>query len=92
MRTMTRVALMLVRLLGVVLLMLGLVFWGGNVLGLVNVHMLLGVVFVLALWTLAAIAGVARQPAGLVALGVVWGLVVLALGMVQKGLLPGSAH
>lgn len=83
---------MVVRLFGVILLVLGGLFWSGNALQLVGTHMLIGVLFVLALWTLSGVAAAAHQSGGLVASGFIWGIVVLALGMVQKSLMPGSAH
>lgn len=92
MRMTTTVAQMIVRLFGLILLILGALFWSGHALQLVNTHMLIGVLFVLALWTLSGIAAAAHQSGGLVALGFVWGIVVLALGMTQQTLMPGSAH
>jgi hypothetical protein len=92
MRTTTTVAQMLVRVLGLILIVLGLCFWTGHALSLVNLHMLIGVLFVLSLWLLSGIAGAAHVPARFVIAGIVWGLVVLALGMTQRTLLPGSAH
>jgi hypothetical protein len=41
---------------GVVQLALGLLFWTGNALALVDLHQLLGILLVLGLWTLAALA------------------------------------
>ncbi len=92
MRTTTTIAQMVVRLFGLVLIVLGGLFWGGRALELVNTHMLIGVLFVLALWVLSGIAAVTHQSAGLVATGFIWGIIVLALGMMQKSLMPGSAH
>src|SRR5665213_909575 len=92
MRTTTTIAQMVVRLLGLVLIVLGGLFWGGRALELVNTHMLIGVLFVLALWVLSGIGAAARQSGGLVATGFIWGIIVLALGMMQQSLMPGSAH
>lgn len=92
MRTTTTVAQMLLRLFGVILIVLGIIFWTGNALSLVNLHMLIGVLFVLALWLLSGLAAAAHRSAGMVVLGFVWGIIVLALGMVQRGLMVGSAH
>ena len=83
---------MAVRVVGVVQLVLGLVFWTGNALGLVDLHQLLGMLLVLALRTLAALAHRAGVPAGLVAGAAVLGLVVPIVGLTQRELLPGSAH
>lgn len=82
----------LVRLLGVALIVLGLLFWSGNAFALIQVHMLLGILLVLALWTVAILAARAGEQPGLVALGLLWGIVVPILGMTQDTLLPGDAH
>ena len=81
-----------IRVVGVVQLALGLAFWTGNALGLVDLHQLLGIVLVLVLWTLAALAHRAGVPAGLVAAAAVWGLITPIVGLTQRELLPGSAH
>ena len=47
MRTATTAAQMTVRLLGVVLIILGVMFWIGTARNLIHVHMLLGVLLVL---------------------------------------------
>lgn len=92
MKTAATIAQTIVRLCGLVLLTLGLLFWTGNARGLIPVHMLLGFVLVLALWTLAGLAAWAGVPARFVALAVAWGLITPALGLTQGQLLPGSAH
>ena len=88
----TTVLEMLTRALGVLLIVLGLLFWTGNARTLVPLHMLLGILLVLALWALAVLAAVARVSLGLVALALVWGLIVPILGLTQTQLLPGTAH
>lgn len=83
---------MVIRVAGVLLLLLGFAFWAGRALSLVNIHMLLGVILVLALWLLAAAALSTGQTRGAAGGAIVLGLVVLIFGMVQRTLLPGSAH
>ena len=83
---------MFVRVAGVIQLLLGLAFWTGNALGLVDLHQLLGILLVLSLWTLAALAHRAGVPAGMVAGAAVLGLVVVIVGLTQRNLLTGSAH
>ncbi|MFL5806891.1 MAG: hypothetical protein ACJ8CR_34825 [Roseiflexaceae bacterium] len=92
MKTATTIAQMLLRLAGLIAIVLGLLFWTGNFLQLRTIHMLAGFVVVLSLWTLAGLAARAGVQIGLVALAIVWGLIVLILGMTQTQLLPGSAH
>ena len=83
---------MAIRVLGVVQLVLGILFWTGNALGLVDLHQLIGILLVLALWTQAALAHRAGVPAGMVAGAAVLGLLVVIVGLTQQNLLPGSAH
>src|SRR5262245_31182571 len=92
MDTVTTIARMLIRLCGMVALILGVLFWVRIALNLIPVHMVIGLVLVLSLWTLAAVAVRAGIPYGLIALVVVWGLVTLLLGMFQGRLLLNSAH
>jgi hypothetical protein len=81
-----------IRAAGVVQLVLGLTFWTGNALGLVDLHQLLGILLVLGLWIQAALAARAGVQPGLVAGAVVLGLAVVVVGLTQRQLLPGSAH
>ena len=81
-----------IRVVGVVQLALGLAFWTGNLLGLVDLHQLLGILLALALWTMAVLAYRAGVPAGVVAVAAAYGLVVVIVGLTQRELLPGSAH
>ena len=92
MRAAITVAQILVRLLGTVMLILGGLFWTGNALSLIPVHMLVGLVLVVTLWTLAILAAVSRVHPGLVAVAIAWGLLVPILGLTQASLLPGPAH
>ena len=82
----------LVRITGVLLLILGLLFWTGDALNLVPVHMLLGTLLVLGLWLLAASAWQLGVPPGLTIGAAVLGLIVLLLGFTQTSLMPGGAH
>jgi hypothetical protein len=92
MKTAVTIAQVLVRATGVIQLVLGLLFWTGNATGLVPLHMLIGFLVVLGLWTVAGLAARAGVQPGLVALAAVWGLAVAVLGLTQEELLPGSAH
>ena len=92
MRSTVNALQMAIRVVGVVQLALGVVFWTGNALGLVDLHQLLGILLVLGLWTQAVLAYRAGVPAGLVAVAAVWGLIVPIVGLTQTSLLTGSAH
>jgi hypothetical protein len=83
---------MAIRTAFVVQLVLGLAFWTGNTLGLVDLHQLIGILIVLALWAQAALAARAGVQPGMVAAAVVWGVVVVVVGLTQRELLGGSAH
>lgn len=92
MKATTTIAQMLVRACGVILIVLGVLFWTGHARSLVGIHMLIGIILVLALWTLCVLAARAGVSGGLVALAAIWGLIVVILGVAQSGILPGPAH
>jgi hypothetical protein len=92
MSTAIKVTRGLVGITGLIQLALGIVFWTGHLMNLIPFHMLTGVVFVLALWTLAGLTARVGAPVGLVVFTFVWGLVLPAFGMMQMNLLPGPWH
>ena len=92
MKTTATIAQILVRIAGLTQIVLGVLFWTGNALTLIPIHMLVGSVLVLLLWILAGVGFWAGVNRGRIALAIVWGVVVVALGMTQNELLPGSAH
>ena len=92
MKTAATVLQILVRVAGLTQIVLGVLFWTGNALTLIPVHMLIGSALVLLLWSLAGMSLWAGVNRGRAALAFVWGLVVVALGMAQNQILPGSAH
>src|SRR5689334_6596027 len=92
MRTSIQVARVIIRALGSALIILGLMFWTGNALALIPVHMLLGILLVLTLWTLAFLAARAGEQPAVVGLALLWGLVVPILGLTQDQVLPGDVH
>ena len=86
------VAQNLVRVCGLALIVLGVLFWTGNALQLIAVHILLGLVLVLSLWTLAFLGARAGVSPGFVTLVFLWGLLVPVFGLTQDRLLVGDAH
>jgi hypothetical protein len=94
MRTAIKVSLAVLLGCGALLLALGLIIWTG--IGdheqLVAVHITIGVVLVLTLWTIAAMAARSGVPAGTVAFVSAWGLLVVLFGLAQEDLLTGSLH
>jgi hypothetical protein len=87
-----KIASWVVRLGGLIMIVLGLLFWTGNALGLVQEHMTLGLLVVLALWVLAATAMQKGVGVGLVIGAFVLGLVVIGFGMTQESLMSGATR
>ena len=86
--TLLRLPSMLLRLTWVVNLLLGITFWTGNLESLKLVHMIVGIMLVLALWWIAILA-IMRQGFGVLpALALLDGLALYALGVSQEQLLP----
>jgi len=82
----------LIRVLFLVLLVLGFMFWSGHALNLVQWHMHLGELLVAALWLLAVVALVKRVAPVLSIVALLWGLLVVFFGMRMPVLMPGPAH
>jgi hypothetical protein len=82
----------LIRVCAVVQIVVGGLFWTGNAYTLLQLHMLTGIVLVLALWVQAALGVRVGLGFGIAAGALVWGVVVVALGMTQATLLPGDLH
>lgn len=89
-QTLTRVAIVVARITGTAALVLGILLWLGYGGALLHAHMGTGVLLVLCLWLLAVL-GLKAAP-GLAVLGLIWGAVVVALGIFQGILLPGDFH
>ncbi|HEV2954338.1 MAG TPA: hypothetical protein VG015_09620 [Candidatus Dormibacteraeota bacterium] len=83
---------MTIRLAFLVQLVLGIGLWTGKLDSLKGVHILVGIAFVLALWSLSLLAARAGAPPVLVALSFGMGIVVAVLGLTQEGILVGGSH
>jgi uncharacterized iron-regulated membrane protein len=83
---------MVVRIAGLLMIVLGLLIWTGNFAGLIPIHMLIGIVLVLALWALAYRAFRAGVARALVVAAVVVGLALPVFGANQQQILPGDGH
>lgn len=90
MNSLDRTMAVIVRATGGFQIVVGVLFWIGFLRQLVPLHMLVGLIFVVALWILAARA--LRAARGFAAFVLVWGVFVLVFGMIQRGLLTGPAH
>jgi hypothetical protein len=75
------IAQMLIRVCGVLLLILGLLIWAEGMSGLIEIHMLLGLILVLSMIVLGILALLQKAPVGLAG-----GLIVVALVVVWVGL------
>ncbi|HEV2033362.1 MAG TPA: hypothetical protein VGU71_04065 [Candidatus Dormibacteraeota bacterium] len=80
------------RLIAVVQVVLGVLFWTGHADSLVNVHIAIGRLLVADLWIAVGLGLRAGTPIGLVALALAWSVGMPIFGLVQTNLLPGSAH
>ena len=87
-----RVSLMVLRIAVLFNLITGIIFWTGNADPLQIVHILVGIIAVLALWTLGIIQGLRGGNYGLSAAAIVVGLLLALVGLFQTGWLTGSNH
>ena len=74
------------------MIVMGVLFWTGRALAMIPVHMLIGLVFVLSLWALTALAVGAGVSRPLALQTVLWGILVLVLGLMQDRLFVGDSH
>lgn len=77
---------------GALLLLLGSFIWAGHADQLIPIHVLIGIVLVVALWTIAAIAARSGVSNLIVAAAVAWSIVASILGTTQEALLVGNWH
>ena len=87
-----RTALMIVRVGVLIELVLGILFWTGNADSLQIVHIVVGILVVLSLWTLGIAQGLAGGSFGLALATFVVGFLLALVGLFQKGWLVGSNH
>lgn len=92
MKSIVLIARLLISLFGIALVVLGILFWTGRALSLLQLHMMLGGLFVLCLWALAVIGFLTPGARALAFIVFIWSLIVPALGVTQVRLLPGSEH
>ena len=87
-----RVSLMVLRIAVLFNLITGIIFWTGNADPLQIVHIVVGIIAVLALWTLGIMQGLRGGNYGLTAAAIVVGLLLALVGLFQTGWLTGSNH
>ena len=81
-----------VRITGLALIALGLLLWADIASSVRSIHMILGIVLVVALAAAAALALRGGAKPILPAVAVAWGLLTIAFGMTQTTILAGSGH
>jgi hypothetical protein len=88
-----RIASIILRLCGALAVILGLLFWSGTALNLIPIHMLLGLLVVLALWVVGIGQVFTSNGSWPLAGGtLLLGLLVIVVGMRQSSLLVGPFH
>jgi hypothetical protein len=92
MRKTVAILLMLGRLLGVLQILGGVAIWIAMPPWLLQAHMAIGSLFVLVLWVVGVIGLFALSKRGFALFTLLWGALVLWLGMAQISLLPGPTH
>lgn len=92
MRATATISIWIVRVAGTLQLLLGALLWTGHAYSFLPLHIVSGVVIVLTLWTVAALALVVRTHRRLALFGLLWGLALPAFGMLQATMLVGSMH
>ncbi|MEO8051145.1 MAG: hypothetical protein ABI833_12085 [Acidobacteriota bacterium] len=92
MKIATLVIQMAVRILGLVLLVLGFMFWSGHGFEYIPLHMHLGETLVALLWIIAILGLRAGVRVGLALGAMFYGLFVVGFAMNMGRFLPGSAH
>ena len=92
MKSIVLVARLLLSLFGIALVILGILFWTGHALSLLQLHMTLGGLFVVCMWVLAVVGFLGRGTRGFALLVLIWSLIVPALGVTQLSLMPGADH
>lgn len=91
-RTIAIAASLVLRITGVTQVVLGLLLWSGRALNLLQLHMVIGGLFVLSLLAVAGAALRAGPWRGLPLLALALGLIIPAFGMAQMQILPGPGH
>jgi hypothetical protein len=92
MRTIT-ITIMVLRVAVLIALIFGILFWLNIATSLIPIHMLLGLIVVLALWIIGLAQGFMKGGSFPIALGTfILGLAIAILGLKQQQWLVGPAH
>ena len=92
MKTATVILVNIARVLGLILIGLGITFWSGHSFELIPVHMRIGEVLVGLLWILAGMSVRAGVKPALALGAMFYGAIVVAFAMRMGTFLPGGSH
>jgi hypothetical protein len=92
MKSTSSILVIATRVIGPILILLGILLWTGVGSQLLPLHIWLGVLLVLVLWTQAVLAARAGANRGMVAFAFAWGVLMPWFGMAQANVLPGPYH
>lgn len=87
-----RYATALLTISGVLALMLGLLFWTGTAVHLMSMHMLLGIIAVVALWVVGFAQALGGGSWALAVIAFIVGMLTIFLGMHQMTIMVGPNH
>ena len=88
-----QIAAIMLRVFGTLALILGLLFWSGNGLNLIPVHILLGLLLVLSLWIIGLGQAFSKNGSWMLAIGALaLGALLIVFGLRQSALLVGPLH
>ena len=85
---MARIAIMVLRLAVLFNLITGIIFWTGNADPLQIVHIVVGIIAVISLWTLGILQGLRGGTFSLALATFVLGFLLALVGLFQKNWLP----
>lgn len=92
MKKATTITQWIVRITGMTQVLLGILLWTHLVPRVLPTHILVGMLFVAAIWVLGGLAAVARLHWMRVLVPVLWSAAIPVFGMMQIRLLPGPYH
>jgi hypothetical protein len=92
MRATTAILQWIVRIVGIVQIVTGLLFWIGRAINLVPLHMMTGLILTIAILILTIFAGITGAQRGMIVAAVLLVIALPALGMTQTELLIGPWH
>jgi hypothetical protein len=92
MKTITKIAKIVVGITGGIEIILGVVIWFGVGNSFIPAHIISGIILVVAVWTLAIIAALVGVNLGLVAFTSAWGLLEVFLGLNHAEIFPDQGH